>query len=106
VPPSGPRPARALAAVSALGWQVDPESTAVRQLEAALVALDTVGLPPTISTLLTYADAALRVAEADVDSIPSGAAAAEVVRHVVVGTAMYEPVLIALHRLAQQHLLR
>jgi DNA-binding transcriptional MerR regulator len=105
VTPGGPKPARALSAVSALGWQVDPESTALRQLEAALVALDTVGLPPNISTLLAYADAALRVAEADVESIPTGPPA-EIVRHVVVGTAMYEPVLIALRRLAQQHLLK
>jgi DNA-binding transcriptional MerR regulator len=103
-PPSSLTPARALAAVSALGWQVDSESTALRQLEAALVALDTVGLPPNISTLLAYADAAMRVAEADVESIPNGTAA-EVVRHVVVSTAMYEPVLISLRRLAQQHLL-
>jgi DNA-binding transcriptional MerR regulator len=104
VPRGGAKPARALSAVSALGWQVDPESTALRQLEAALVALDTVGLPPNISTLLAYADAALRVAEADVEAIPTGPPA-EIVRHVVVGTAMYEPVLTALRRLAQQHLL-
>jgi hypothetical protein len=44
------------------------------------------------------------VAEADVESIPSGTPA-ELVRHVVVGAAMYEPVLLALRRLAQQHLL-
>jgi hypothetical protein len=90
--------------VSALGWQVDLESTALRQLEAALAALDAVGLPPTISTLLAYADAGLRAAEADVESIPAGPAE-QILRHAVIGTAMYEPVLVALRRLAQQHLL-
>jgi hypothetical protein len=95
-------PARALAAMAAIGWQVDPASAALRQLETALTALETVHLPPSEATLQAYAGAALAVAEADVNSTPSGAPD-EVVRYVVVGTVMYEPVLIALRRLAQQH---
>jgi DNA-binding transcriptional MerR regulator len=103
--PGGPTPARALAAVSALGWQVDTGSTALRQLEAALVALDTLGLPPNVTTLLTYAEAALKAATADVEAIPAGPDA-RIARHLVLGTTMHEPVLIALRRLALQHLLR
>jgi hypothetical protein len=87
------------------GWQVNPSSAALRQLEAALVALEAVGLPPRPATLQTYADAALSVATADVASMPPGSPT-EVIRHVVIGTVMYEPVLIALHRLAQRHVFR
>jgi DNA-binding transcriptional MerR regulator len=106
LPPAAPlphsAPSRALAAVSALGWQVDQDSLALRQLEAALVALDMVGLPPSVSTLLTYAEAAGRAAAADVASLPDGPPD-EVVPHVVLSTVMHEPLLLALRRLALQN---
>src|SRR4051794_26307713 len=95
-PPAGADPPeRALAAMAMLGWRVSPESTSLRELETALDALDAVQLPPGEATLRTYADAALSVARADVTSVPS-ASPAETVRYVVIGTVMYEPVLIAL----------
>ncbi len=94
--------ARAKAAVSALGWKVDADSVSLRQLEAALAVLDALGLTPSVATLLTYGEAAEKVARADVDSLPDGPGAAAV-RHLVLGTAIYEPVLLALHRLAQQN---
>jgi DNA-binding transcriptional MerR regulator len=97
-----PPPERALAAMGTLGWRVDPESASLRELESALAALDAVQLAPGEATLRTYAEAALSVARADVTSMPGGSPA-ETVRHVVIGTVMYEPVLIALRRLAQQH---
>ena len=98
-------PERALAAIAALGWQVNPESPALRELESALAGLEAAQLAPGEATLRTYAEAALTVATADVTSMPSGSPA-EVIRHVVIGTVMYEPVLIALRRLAQQHVFR
>ena len=97
-----PPPERALAAMVTLGWRVNPESASLRELESALAALDAVQLAPGEATLRTYAEAALSVARADVTSMPGGSPA-ETVRHVVIGTVMYEPVLIALRRLAQQH---
>jgi DNA-binding transcriptional MerR regulator len=100
-----PPPERALAAMATLGWQVDPDSAALRLLEAALAGLDAVQLVPREATLRTYAEAALSVAEIDVTGVPS-ASPAETVRYVVIGTVMYEPVLIALRRLAQQHVFR
>jgi DNA-binding transcriptional MerR regulator len=100
--PNAAPPVRALAAMAAIGWEVEPDSAALWQLETALAALEAVHLPPSEATLQTYAGAALAVAEADVNSTPSGAPA-EIVRYVVVGTVMYEPVLIALRRLAQHH---
>jgi len=103
--PGDPPPQRALAAMATLGWRVDPESGALRQLESALAALDAVQLGPREATLRTYGQAALTVAEADVTGVPSGSPA-ETIRYVVIGTVMYEPVLIALRRLAQQHVFR
>jgi DNA-binding transcriptional MerR regulator len=95
-------PERALAAMATLGWQVDPHSAALRELESALAALEAVQLPPGEDSLRMYAEAALTVAEAEVNGVPTGSPA-ETVRYVVIGTVMYEPVLIALRRLAQQH---
>lgn len=97
-----PPPERALAAIATLGWQVNPQSAALRELESALAALEMVELTPGEATLRTYAGAALTVAEAEVIGLPSESAA-ETLRTVVIGTVMYEPVLIALRRLAQQH---
>jgi DNA-binding transcriptional MerR regulator len=106
LPPAAPasrrRPARALAAVSALGWQVDPASLALRQLEVALIALDQAGLSPSVSTLLAYAEAASLAAQADAASIPTGPVKA-VARQVVLSTVLNEALLIALRRLAQQN---
>jgi DNA-binding transcriptional MerR regulator len=101
-------PERALAAMSALGWQVDPGTPALRQLESALAGLEAVNLVPGEATLRTYGEAALSVAEIDVTGVPTASAAstAEIVRYVVLGTVMYEPVLLALRRLAQQHVFR
>jgi DNA-binding transcriptional MerR regulator len=101
----GERPERALAAVAALGWDVDPGSTGVRQLDAALAAVDAVGLPMSAERLAAYGAAALGVAEVDVGGMPTSSPTAAV-HHAIVGTVMYEPVLAALRRVAQQHVFR
>lgn len=107
LPPVVPRgdvpPEHALRVVRDLGWRVDPGSASLRQLEAALAAVEEVGLPLGPERLATYAGAALEVARADVEGVPQ-ADPGDAVRYVVVGTVLYEPVLLALRRLAQQHL--
>lgn len=103
VAPEGTGTDRAQALMADLGWTVDPRSTALARLEAALEALDAVGLHPTPQKLARYAGAALDVAGYDIGSTPTGSPA-EVIEHVVVGTVLWEPVLVALRRLAQQHL--
>ena len=92
-----PTPAREL--VGALGWRVHDTAPALRQLARAMAALAEVGMP--LDRLETYAQAAHAVAEADVATVP-GASRAEAVRNAVVGTVLYEPVLLALRRLAQE----
>jgi DNA-binding transcriptional MerR regulator len=91
----------ALTAVRALGWRVHPETAALRELQRALDAVAAVGLPMTREHLATYAAAAAAVAEADVASVPTDSPE-RAARHVVVGTVLHEPVLLALRRLAQQ----
>ena len=103
VAPAGTGTSRALALMAELGWRVDPRSTALARLEAALDALDAVGLTPTPEKLATYARVALDIAEIDISSTPTGSAA-EVIEHVVIGTVLVEPVHASLRRLAQQHL--
>lgn len=93
---------RAYALVSGLGWRVDPQAAALHQLDAALAALDEVGMVPAPERLHTYADAALAVATADVADIPAEWGT-DAVPFVVLGTVLYEPVLLALRRLAQTH---
>lgn len=103
-PPDHP-PHRALAALTVLGWQAQENSAVVRQLDTALTAADQVGLSTTAQRLLTYADAAIAIAEYDVANIPTGHdphAAAAAVTYVVLGTVLYEPLLLALRRLAQE----
>ena len=102
VPAEAPSPHRAQEMMRHLGWQVDVSSPALYQLEAALAALEAVGMSPDPARLAAYAHAALDVAEVDVADVPRQTPA-DAVQYVVVGTVLYEPVLLALRRLAQQH---
>src|SRR5439155_716721 len=95
---------RATAATQA---QYDEKHLARLRLIRALVdvgglPLAAVGLGPTDERMQAYARAALEVAQVDVAGIPRGTSG-DAVQYVVVGTVLYEPVLLALRRLAQQH---
>jgi DNA-binding transcriptional MerR regulator len=102
-PPPGTGTERALAVVESFGWSGAGQTNALGRLQAALEAMDAVGLAPDPDRLRTYADAALTVAAADVSDVPAGPVA-DVVEYIVVGTVLYEPLLLALRRIAQQHL--
>jgi len=97
----GAEPVLAVAALAELGWTVWPDSAAVRQLDAALTAAASVGLATTPQRLRVYADAAMQVATSDIDTVPRDSADATAA-YVVLGTVLYEPILLALRRLAQQ----
>jgi len=103
--PSDVEPA-ALAAADAhlarLGWSVHPWAAQRRVLAQTLAACAEVGHPVDETTLNTYARAALMVAEVDVASVPV-TDRAQAMERVVVGTVLYEPLLLALRRLAQVH---
>lgn len=95
---------RARAAIAALGFTYDPDFTAVAQLDEALGALGSAGLDAGPETLRRYGDAMRAIAAAEVAPVP-GMSVEEAVPYAVLGTAMYEPVMLALRRLAHHHLL-
>ncbi|MGO0577561.1 hypothetical protein [Ornithinimicrobium panacihumi] len=92
---------RARDLVRTRGWQVDLRDPVLDRLDAAWLACDHAGLGLDERRMHGYAAAVERVAETDVDSVPSEPHAA--VRHVVLGTVLVDPVLAALRRLAQQN---
>lgn len=91
---------RARAVLEKLGQVYDPRFAAVAQLELALAAAESAGIPLDDRRLAVYGPHIRAIAEFDVGSIPREATAA--VEYAVLGTAVHEPVLIALRRLAHQ----
>jgi len=91
----------ALALMHELDWLVDPSCIAVSQLAQALASLEAVGMDVAMPSLSDYGRAVHTLAEQEVASIPTRSQMAAV-QYVVVGTIFYEPVLLALRRLAQQ----
>lgn len=95
---------RAREAIAALGLTYDADFTAVAQLDEALRALDAAGLDASPAVLGRYGDAMRQVAVQEVAPM-AGMSPADAVTYAVLGTAMYEPVMLALRRLAHHHLL-
>ncbi|MFI2781756.1 MerR family transcriptional regulator [Streptomyces sp. ALB3] len=82
------------------GWLVDADSPAGRSLEEVLTALRRAGHGGFVELLDVYADAAERVAGADLDYVRGRVAREDLVESVVVGTVLGEAMLGALRRLA------
>lgn len=94
---------RARAVLTTIGQIYDPRYAAVGQLERALEAAEAAGIPMTGERLRGYAEHVMGIAEIDISSVPTGSAA-NAVEYSVLGTAIYEPVLAAMRRLAHQDL--
>jgi DNA-binding transcriptional MerR regulator len=92
---------RAFAALEVLGAGYRPRMPAIEQLEHALAAVDEVGMPATPERLSVYGPHIRAIAEAEMAGVPWGDPPAAV-EYSVLGTAMYEPVIAALRRLAHQ----
>ena len=101
---SGVRRGRVHAWMDRRSWEVDPADPFIDDLERAWAACDDVGIGLDEERMDRYADHMEGVAQVDVRSVPAEPHAA--VRHVVLGTVLVDPVLIALRRLAQQHVSR
>jgi len=95
---------RVLAWVERHGWEVDPRDPFVDELARAWEACDHAALGLDEERMDRYADHVEGIAEVDVRSVPADPVRA--VRHVVLGTVLVDPVLVALRRLAQQHVSR
>ncbi|GGB89707.1 transcriptional regulator [Knoellia flava TL1] len=86
------------------GWEIDPQDPFIDDLARAWEACDHAALGLDEERMDRYADHVEGIAEVDVSTVPADPEAA--VRHVVLGTLLVDPVLVALRRLAQQHVSR
>jgi DNA-binding transcriptional MerR regulator len=100
--PEGDYP-RARAALEEIGQLYDPGYAAVAQLERGLAAAEAVGLPMGNDRLHGYARHVMAIAEIDLAQLP-GDDTSRAVEYSVLGTAVYEPILAAMRRLAHQDL--
>jgi DNA-binding transcriptional MerR regulator len=102
-PADEPEYPRAKAALERIGQLYDPDYAAVGQFERALAAAEAVGMPMSDERLDGYARHIKGIAEIDIGAVPTNSAASAV-EYAVLGTAIYEPVLAAMRRLAHQDL--
>ncbi len=86
-----------------LGWRVSAANPARAVLAAALATLGQTGGGADISAFEPYAALADQLARQEVATLPPAASRAAAVEAAVIGTVVYEAVLLALRRLAQEH---
>ncbi|MEU3688770.1 MerR family transcriptional regulator [Streptomyces narbonensis] len=86
--------------IAARGWHAYPENPAGEALATALAALEDVGHGAFAEILDAYADAAERVARADLEYVAHHVAREELVESAVVGTVLGDAIFAALRRLA------
>ncbi|GAA4116320.1 MerR family transcriptional regulator [Knoellia locipacati] len=86
------------------GWEIDPMDPFIDDLARAWEACDHAALGLDEDRMDRYAEHVEGIATVDVSTVPEDPEAA--VRHVVLGTLLVDPVLVALRRLAQQHVSR
>ncbi len=84
-------------------WHVDPDGCGRYDAAAALAALQDSGLSATEDWYRRYADAALAVAEADLDLVDAQEGRSAKAETVVVGTVLGDALFAGLRRAAQQH---
>jgi DNA-binding transcriptional MerR regulator len=97
---------RATAALAFLGDEYsasDDRMAAFVQLDSALLAVEEAGMPADATRLRLYGDHLMAIARAEIDGMPVGDPQGAV-QYAVLGTALYEPVLAAIRRLAHQNL--
>jgi DNA-binding transcriptional MerR regulator len=102
----GERYPRAEAALAALGTAYnasDDRMAAFAQLDSALLAVEEAGMPVDTARLQLYSEHVMAIARAEINGMPEGEPQIAV-QYAVLGTALYEPVLAALRRLAHQNL--
>ncbi len=86
-----------------LGWEVAADAPARDELAAALAALRGLGRDVGPQVFLPYAQAAYHIAEREVGTVTGRSSRDDAVAAMVIGTVVFERVLVALRRLAQEH---
>ncbi|MEU2074612.1 MerR family transcriptional regulator [Streptomyces sp. NPDC013489] len=89
------------ALIAARGWRVQQGNPAAEALAVALAAVDEAGHGGFSQVLDAYADAAERVARADLNYVAGNVAREVLVESVVVGTVIGDAMFSALRRMAQ-----
>ena len=89
--------------VEGRGWLVRADAASRRELADALVALRRLGRDYGTEIFGPYADVADRMAAWEVRTIPTGDEPGVAVERMVVGTIIFERILNALRRMAQEH---
>lgn len=93
---------RALELYERLGGTPDScEASLITGIAHALDTLDRAGFVVPTAALDTYLSAARRIAEAEIDAMPTGSPESAV-QYVVLGTVLSEPLILSLRRAAQQ----
>ncbi|MGA9359459.1 MAG: MerR family transcriptional regulator [Mycobacterium sp.] len=90
-----------------VGWLGDPyraEPPAATLLENALCAIEGAGFQLHPDQFAVYGEHMLAIAASEISNIPTDPA--EAVQYAVLGTVLFEPVLTAIRRLAQQSLVK
>jgi hypothetical protein len=85
-----------------LGWPAHPESSASRQVAAALAEARAAGWDVSERSFKAWARAALIQARADVSPRLGKLSPSEALQFAILGTALTDPVILALRRLAQE----
>jgi DNA-binding transcriptional MerR regulator len=90
------------ALIAELGWQVRPDAPARDLLAQTFLALRRLGFPIVLTELRPYIEAATAISEHEVGRVTDDAPRERALQGILVTTVLYEQVLIALHRLAQE----
>ena len=97
------RVGKARVVLEQFGLPCSPEHPAVRHLDVALAFAEEIGMAMSSEQLAVYVEAARRTARADIERVP-WQSREDSVRQAVLGTVVYEPVLLALRRIAHREL--
>lgn len=89
------------AVIERAAFSIKPDTAGVHQLDRALSAISAAGLPIDPVRLDRYAAAMSEIAAAEIAEMPANPD--EMLPYAVLGTALYEPLLLALRRLAHEH---
>lgn len=100
--PSGESQDRVASLLARHGWELDPDSPHRLALAAALDTLADLAFPASDEVLDAYAQALEPVAEVEVPRVATESEPMVVAERLVVGTLLYEPVLLTLRRMAHE----
>ncbi|MBC6461430.1 MerR family transcriptional regulator [Actinomadura sp. HBU206391] len=91
------------ALIAELGWRVTADAPARDLLAQTFVALRKLGFPVVLTELRPYIEAAVDIGEHEAGRLSTDEPRSRAIHGMLVTTVLYEQVLLALHRLAQEH---